>query len=501
MLRSVAVVSLLTAATQAVHFVTQLVIAHLFGVQADMDAYLAAITLPQFTITVVLTSLGFVFIPVFVHHASEGRDDEAWTVASGVINLSLVTLLIITAGGMLFAEKLLRWSAPGLAAETLELATQVAMVSWPSVVVTSLTTLLVGIYHAQERFGRPAGAPFIGALVNLGVVLALAGLLGVVGIAIATIGGLLVQAVLLSPAGLRKGRYRFGFHLHHPGVRRVLRLLWPLALSGVFIKATPLVERYLASEMEEGSISLLGYAFRLEVVLSTLVATGIAIVIFPRMAQQAAQANTAGLREIVSKGLRYMWLATAPLISVGWVLALPVVTVLLRHGEFTAEAAVGVAALLQVYLLGLSGACLGNVSGRAYYALGHTRVLAIIGAGEALAYIVYTAILADYLGALGVALGYAIYMNASFLWQIIVLRGRLGGRGGRTLVCSFLRISFCAVVGAGAAWLGTHISDRALVQMLVGGALGLGTYFGVLLLLRSKEAVDLTRLILRRTAE
>ena len=42
MLRSILLVSSFTFATQVVMFVTQLVIAHLFGARADMDAFLAA---------------------------------------------------------------------------------------------------------------------------------------------------------------------------------------------------------------------------------------------------------------------------------------------------------------------------------------------------------------------------------------------------------------------------------------------------------------------------
>ena len=132
LLRSVAVVSVFTLGTQAVVFATQLVIAHLFGAGGEMDAYLAAVTLPSFAIVVILASLGFVFVPVFVQYASEGRDEDAWKVASSVINLVLIAFAVITVVGILFADELLALTAPGLSEESRELAAQIALLSWPT---------------------------------------------------------------------------------------------------------------------------------------------------------------------------------------------------------------------------------------------------------------------------------------------------------------------------------------------------------------------------------
>ena len=65
------------------------------------------------------------------------------------------------------------------------------------------------------------------------------------GLAVATTAGAVVQVLLLAPGAA--GHYEWTLDVRHPGVRRGFQLLWPLLLSGVFIRATPILDRYLAS--------------------------------------------------------------------------------------------------------------------------------------------------------------------------------------------------------------------------------------------------------------
>src|SRR5712692_5019479 len=84
LVRPTLIVTMFAITGQAVGFVTQVVIAAAFGARADMDAFLAANTLPMYLTTVLLSSLGFVFIPVFVDYVSGGDDREAWKIVNSI---------------------------------------------------------------------------------------------------------------------------------------------------------------------------------------------------------------------------------------------------------------------------------------------------------------------------------------------------------------------------------------------------------------------------------
>jgi putative peptidoglycan lipid II flippase len=485
--RPTIIITLFTVGGQGVGFLTQIVIAAIFGARADMDAFLAANTLPQYIIAVLLNSLAVVFIPVFIEYVAEGREDEAWRVASSVITLCIVVLATFVMAGMLFGRQLLQLTTPGLSPQSLDLAVQVALITWPTVVATGLVSLLTSIYQARERFGWPSAVPFIGALVNLGLIAVMARSLGVVGLALAATTSLVLQVILLLPIVRGSGKFRWSFRFRHPGVRQVLHLLWPLVVSGLVFRWTPIIDRYVASGLAEGAISHLGYAFKLLSLLTVFFSTGVATVIFPRMVMKNSTSDMAGLRHTVSMGLRIMWLALAPAIGIGVALALPIITILFQRGAFSAADTRSVAVLFQVYLLALAGGCLGNVGGRIFYALKDTRTISAMGVVEALGYAVYTPLLARWLGIIGLALGYVLYFDLSPAWWLPVLRYKMGNVGGRTILRSFLRTGLAAIFAGVAARMVTVLFPNAWIQLVLGSVLGIGVFVLSIWLLGSPE--------------
>ncbi len=488
LLRPMMIVTVLTVAAQGIGVLTQIVIASKFGAGRSMDAYLAGVTLPQYIVTVLTSSLVVVFIPVFVEYAASHREDEAWRVASSVLNVSALVLSTIAICGIVFARPLLRLTVPGLDGEALDLAASVARASWPMIVPSGVLSLLTGVYQSGHRFTWPATTLVIGAILNLIVLVALAPVLGVVGIAVAGTMSATIQAAALVRIALGPGRYRFTLDWGHAGTREVFHLLMPLLLAGLFIRWTPVVDRYIASHLAAGSIAQLGYAFRLLGLCALLISTGLTTVVFPRLALNAATADMTALRGTISLGLRLMWLVVAPATVLGAVLAQPLVSLAFQRGHFTTEDAHIVAQFLRVYLLALAAMCLGNISGRILYALKRTRLVAGIGLLEALAYAIYTAVLANRFGAEGVALGYVIYFNVSILWQIVWIRAHTGGYGGRRIVVSYARIGLAAIAAGCTAQVAMMSTPHVLIQLTTGTLAGIAIYIALLFLLRSDEA-------------
>jgi len=494
-IQSTVLVTIFILAGQCLAFVTQIVIAAIFGAGANMDAFLAASAAPQYLMAVLIGSIGMVLIPVFVDYAAAGREEDAWRVASSVINICLLTLGGLTVIGMVFADVILRRMAPGLPDTTHSLAVNVALITWPGILLLTAISLLTSIYQSQLRFAWPAAVPVLGAAANLAMIAIFSRWWGAVGLAVSTTCGLILQALLLLPIVTRTGLYRMSVEWRHPGVVKILTLLAPLAFANIISKATPIVERFLASSMPEGSISHLNYAFGLSSVMVLILSTGITTVIFPIMAVNAGSNDMEGFRRNVSSSLRFMWLAVAPATALGIALALPLVSAAFLRGQFDAADAAVVAGLLQIYLLSLTGACLGNITGRSFYALKDTRTIAVIGSVEALAYLFYTYHLAGSFGTAGVAWGFVILYNVSFLWQVFVIRYKTGNVGGRTVVDSFARIGLAAIVAGIMAWFLSNLSTNLWGQLVLGTVAGFIGYIAALFALKVSEARSLLGLL------
>jgi len=490
-IKSTFLVTIFILAGQCLAFVTQIVIAAFFGADANMDAFLAANAAPQYLMAALIGSIGLILIPVFVEYAAAGREEEAWQVASTVINFCLLAFGLFTVIGIVFADVILRCIAPGLSGATHSMAVKIALVAWPGILFLTAISLLTSVYQSQLRFVWPAAVPVLGAAANLVMIAVFSRWWGVVGLAVATTCGLILQTSLLVPIVTRSGHYRLALDWRHPGVARILTLLAPLVFVNIISKATPVVERFLASSMPEGSISHLNYAFSLSAVVAMILSTGITTVIFPSMAVNAASNDMEGFRRNVSSSLRYMWLMVAPAAALGIALALPLASAFYLRGRFDAADAMAVAGLLQIYLLSLIGACLGNITGRSFIALKDTRTIAVIGSLESVAYLFYTYHLAGTFGTAGVAWGFVILYNVSFLWQAFVIRYKTGNVGGRTVVDSFARIGLAAIVAGIMAWFLSNLSSNSWGQLVLGSVAGVIGYIAVLFALKVSEARSL----------
>ena len=482
----VLIVTLLTLTAQIANVALQITTAYLFGAGADMDAFLAANSLPLYLNVALLGSLGFVFVPVFVQHMTTQREADAWQIAGSVSVLCVLGLGCVAALGMLFADAILELAAPGLSPQTHSLAVRLSWILWPSVPASGMALLLTSIYHSLVRFTWPAAVPFIGTITSLILTLLLFGRYGILSLAISATIGSFLQILLLLPVAFQGGRLQLLVNLRHPGVGQVLRLLVPLVLASMVGKATTVVERYFASSLAAGSISHLNYALRVVTLLSVFISSGISVVIFQRMSMHAAGEEKERLRRTISAGVRYLWLIAAPLMALSSALALPAVIIGLQHGQFGPTDSMAVASLMRVYLLSLAAGALGNIMARGFYVLQDTRTLGVMSGLEALAYVVYTALLVRYFGVLGVAVGYVILFNGSLIWQALILR-RKTGASGRSLIPSMLQTASSAILAGGVAWGVASNLHSSLAQLFWGGLAGLAVYVACLLLLRSPE--------------
>jgi putative peptidoglycan lipid II flippase len=477
----------LTVVAQVIAFGTRAVTAAFIGVGAEMDAYLAVIAVPQYVLSLLVSSLGSVMPAVFVQYAAREREREAWSVVATVLSLSASAVAIATICGLLFPASLVRLSAPGLPESTLRLAVDLAPLVWPTVLLLVVASLLGGIHQTRGRFGWAAALPVLGGGANLAVMVVAAPSMGVWALAVGGISAACVQAIGFLALTRADGRLRVALDLSHPGLREIVRLVAPLLVAGLLLKATPLIERGLASSLPEGSITRLDYALKLVAVASLLISTSVSTVLGRVFAWAAAERDLEKARQNLSLSLRMSWLAVVPTIFVGAVLAEPLIGVVFERGRFGPDDTRAVAQLLRVYLLALSGMCIGAVTANAFYMLGDTRTPSTIGVLETIAYALYTIALARWLGAEGIALGYVCYFTGSLIWMLPVLRRRVGNTGGWSIARSCLRSTVAAAGAAGAAAVVAGAVDPPLGKLLCGGAVALLSYGLLLHVSRSPE--------------
>jgi putative peptidoglycan lipid II flippase len=345
-----------------------------------MDAYLAATTLPSLLSVILTTSLAATFLPVFTE-VRQKNPEEAWDAAVLFMNLVAVAGLVACAVGMIFAAPILRLLTPGLDPSRLPLATELLRWLLPTVALTAVNQLLSGVYYAHGKFLAPGLIRVTAPLTTIVLILTLSERLHVRSLVLATLIAHTLQTGVLWAGSTRMGKLslRFKPDWNHPAVRKTLRLTLPLMAAMGFYKLGPAFERWVASGLGTGAISILGYATRLTSVVQPVLISGIAISGFSLMAEQVAKRDLEGMKSLMSRSCGALFFASVPLAVLLAGFAHPLIALVYERGAFTPDNTSDTARLFALYALGLPAGAVGTVVGQAFYAFQDTRLPIIAG--------------------------------------------------------------------------------------------------------------------------
>jgi putative peptidoglycan lipid II flippase len=486
-LRSVALVTALTFVQLLVQFATQLWLAKYFGAGPEMDAFVAALAVPAVIAAILSGSLGYVLMPVFSERLLAFGQRDALRVTSQVGLVVIVLGGLVSAAVSTFARPIVDAMCPGFTEQQRELTARLLSLLAILVETNSLIAFLNALHHCHRRFALPALAGVIGTLATLLYVIVMHDRQSIHALAWAVSLGSVVTTAILLPRFVSDARQFKPTENSQPGAaRQVFALLAPLVLGTLLWRLDPLLDRYLGSYLQPGSIAQLGYAWRLATALMMIGTSGLSVVAFPALAAHAAGGRGKELRAEVAHALRFLMFLLVP-VCVGLALfQRPVVQFLFERGKFTPSDTAAVALLLTLYLGAVFGASVGDLMSRTYYALHDTKTPVIVSMVGFLLAATAKVVTTQRYGAAGLAAATSFYylFNAIVLTAILVRRQGVGILAG--VASSIARSLFATLAACLAAYLVLQISPQALI---IAAATGGIAYLAAALFLRDEFAV------------
>lgn len=436
----------------AIQFGLQLVLARQYGAGEAMDAYVAALAWPTVAAAILSGAVGYVLIPAVARQQTLGGPQQAALVGSQLGWYLLLVSLVVAGGTLVAADRLAALLCPGFPAAQQTRTAHLLRVLASLIVLNSLTSFLHALHHTQQRFARPALAGVAGTLTTLAWVLLTGARPRIETLAWAVVGGSLVTVSWLGPLWVRQ-LVQTGAWCKPltPAARQALRLWLPLVAGGVCWRLDPLVDRWAGSYLAEGSLSHLGYAWRLVQALSQLGTSGLAIVVFPVIATQAAARQRDALARELAHGLRLLLVLVVPVCVGLGLFARPVVAFLFQRGAFHAADTQAVSWLVWAYLGSILGMGVGDLCSRTMYAGQNTHTPVVV---HTLAFLLAAAGKVALVGWLGAG-SIAAATTGMHLGQAAVLAALLRQQLGPAMLAGMLRCAgqtvACSLAGCLAA--------------------------------------------------
>ena len=136
-----------------------IVIADEFGTGGEVEAYFVAFRLPDLIFQVLAgATIGSAFIPTFARYFLQRGDEEAWLLASRVINVVAALTAALGVIAFITAPLLVPILAPGLGEspaeekELRETAVELTRIMTLSPILFSISGLLTGVLNARHSF-------------------------------------------------------------------------------------------------------------------------------------------------------------------------------------------------------------------------------------------------------------------------------------------------------------------------------------------------------------
>ena len=492
------------------------VMAVFFGAGFATDAFNVAFRVPNLLRDLLAEgSMTRSLVRTFTDYDRNRGEEEAWELGRQLMLSLLLVLAVLCALGWVFAPQIVHLLAGGFEKvqqeldgySKLGLTTLLTRVMLPFLPAVVLAAVAMGMLNARERYGisQLASAVLNVSMVVVGValipVMRALGQPAMLAMAIGVlVGGVLQFAYQLPPL------YRLGFRLRwewprwHAGVRRVALLMVPATVGSAGWQINTVVNTLIASHLQQGSVSWLYYALRLQQLPVGVLGVSFGMVSMTKQAYAMAESDLAGFKDTLESTLRLVIVATLPALVWLVVLAQPLVALLFEHGRFHAGDTAQTAGALVMYGLGVPGAAGVSVMVGAFYAL-DVPWLAVrasmvsVGVNLALNLLFVGPLAFLGLGHRGLALASSVAVTLNLLQLLIYIRRRVGPFGGRRVLDSALRAGASSLVAGLACWaalfsLGSAWHRGVLVEgavVLSGSALLMSLTWGLMRLFRVRE--------------
>jgi len=487
LLRSSAVVGIMTMISRVLGLIRDVVVAGYFGASGASDAFFVAFKIPNFLRRLFAEGA---FAQAFVPVLSEYRSQRDLTAVQFLVNRTAgslgFVLLLVTLLGSIGSPLLAMLFAPGFylsGSESFGLAADMLRITFPYLMLISLTAFCGAILNSYERFAVPAFTPvllnvcLIGSAVYLSPlfdppIMALAW-----GVLMAGTVQLLFQLPFLARLRLLPVP-QAGWK--DEGVRRILKLMLP-ALFGVSVaQINLLLDTVLASFLQTGSVSWLYYSDRLAELPLGVFGIAIATVILPSLSRKHAEKSGDEFAKMLDWAVRMVLLIGIPSAVALILLAEPLLTTLFHYGEMTDRDVSMAAMSLRAYGLGLLAFMLIKVLAPGYFSRQDTKTPVKIAVKAMVANMVFNLILVFPLAHAGLALATALsaFMNAGWLLHGLIKQGVFKWQSGwlkwsLQLVCANALMAAVVLLFAPAAsdWLSAGLWHRVeWMFLLVAGA-------------------------------
>jgi len=478
LIKAMATVAGLTGLSRIAGFVRDILTAAILGAGPLADAFFVALKLPNFFRRVTAEgAFSVAFVPIYAKRLESEGEEKATLLASNAFMVMLSLLSVFTLLALLAMPYIIMALAPGFDPASVDpcllqgalcsrtepwemdmryfMAVEFSRITFPYLLLMSLTALLGGVLNAHERFAPFAFAPVL-FNVSLIVALLLSNYFESAGHALSW--GLLAAGVFqLAFLWACTKRAGVNIKIARPRIdvdtKKIFAVMGPAVIGAGVVHINLFADLIIASFLGEGSISYLYYADRLNQLPLGVVGIAVGTALLPMLSKAMTKENGGEAKHLFNRALEYCLLLALPAAVALAVMPLTLITVLFERGAFSAEDSMITANVLVCYAIGLPAYIAIKVFSTAHWARHDTKTPVKISVVATLLNIGLSLVFIQFMGVAGIALATGLTGWVQFIAHVRVLKDHSHAQLDQTFKRNILKIILSSCVMAAALYI------------------------------------------------
>lgn len=512
LVKAMATVGGLTGVSRILGFVRDVMTAIILGAGPVADAFIVALKLPNlFRRVTAEGAFSVSFVPMYSAKMQKEGQEEADRFASNAFAVMTAILTPFTILCIAAMPWIIHVLAPGFGVgeERYELAVEMTRVTFPYLLLISLSALMGGVLNAHDKFVPFAAAPIVFNLTLIAALYFLEPMVKTGGHALSwgLFGAGVLQFIgLVICIKMYKIKIAWTLPKFDTDIKKLFKLMGPGVLGAGVVHINLFVDIIIASTLATGSISYLYYADRLNQLPLGMVGIAVGTALLPMLSRAMAGEQKDEANNLFNRALEVCLLLALPAGVAMLIAAEPMIKALFEYGEFDAADAQITAYVLMGYALGVPAYVAGKVFSTTYYAQHDTVTPVKVAILCALTNIGLALIFIQYMGVAGIALAtglcgwlqFGIMLGGLRKRKFVTFDARFRRCVPRIIFASCAMACVLGIVGFYLKdyFVGTKIDKIGALSVLV--ASGLATYSLAVLATGAITITDLKSLLRRK---
>lgn len=498
LVKSTLVLIMITIFSKILGFGRDMALTYVYGASLISDVYIVSTGIPGILFASVGSALATTFIPLFYEVDKVSRD-RAIKFANNVFNIVIIISFIMIVFGFLFTEELVKLFAIDFTGEKLNLAIKFTRIMILGILFVGLSNIMTSWLQINNEFTIPGmiGFPY-NIIVIFSIILSAFTnpLVMVFGTLLAMFSQFLFQLAFSKKYGFK---YAIYINLKDQYIRKMIFLLGPVFIGVITSQINAIIDKNLASTLEDGMITVLNSANRLNGFVIGLFIATISSVIYPTLSKLSNDIkDNKQFSKIISKSINMVILILVPTSVGAIVLAEPIVRFVFERGAFDSYATKMTAIALVCYSIGMTGFGLRDILNKVFYSIQDTKTPMINGTICIILNIILNIFLIKFLGHAGLALATSISALICIILLLRSLNRKIGYFGQDKIFKTFMKSVISSVIMGIVSFIVYKIVISFVGISFIGEGIALGVsiftgviIYGLLIMLLKVEEVNI----------